>query len=236
MPELIAAEPSGRLVRPIRLLALPVFLAAILAILCYLCTGQSLDLFIGSLFLAALITPPLAAIAGQSSRALLCSLAVSLTFACCWLPLLWNYAISLAQLLQCLLVLWTFLAVAALGVVLLMSLGCGRVPSSAIITIMTLAWLTTPLWLSAALAGSQLRWSVALHPLLAINGIVPQLGIWTEQQIAYGLTNVGQDVQYQLPGSPWPIIAVHTGAGLALLWLTENVRRNRPTDRPRESQ
>jgi hypothetical protein len=236
MPELIAAEPSGRLVHPNRLLALSVFLAAILAVLCYLCTGQSLDLFIGSLFLAALITPPLAAIAGQSTGALLCSLAVSFTFACCWFPLLWNYAINLAQLLQCLIVLWTFLLVAALGVRLLMRLGCGRVPSSAIITVMTLAWFTTPLWLSAALAGSQLRWSVALHPLLAINGIVPQLGFWTEHQIAYGLTNVGQDVQYQLPRSPWPIIAVQAGSGLVLWGITEHVRRTRPPDRLVKSQ
>jgi hypothetical protein len=91
-------------------------------------------------------------------------------------------------------------------VLLLMGLRCSAVVSSAIATIAVLAWLSFPIWLSGALPGSQLKASVLLQPLFAINGVLPQLGIWTEQQVAYGLTNVGQDVPYQLPASPWPAI------------------------------
>ena len=104
--------------------------------------------------------------------------------------------------------------------------GCGvdATIGRAAIMILGGAWLTWPLWLSAA--PSVL---VQLHPLLNVNAAVSaRLGIWTEQPIAYSLISLGQDVPYRLPPSPWPCVGFHAVLGLAACFLgTVLSRRSR---------
>jgi hypothetical protein len=81
-----------------------------------------------------------------------------------------------------------------------------------------LAWLSWPIWLSPHV--SNVNWLVTLHPLLAINSLLQDLGIWSQQPLAYQLTALGQDVEYTLP-SPRFSIAFHAivaaaGVGLAI--------------------
>jgi hypothetical protein len=86
-------------------------------------------------------------------------------------------------------------------------------------------WLTWPIWLSHALQtspGQRITDNlVPVHPLLVINGVLPQLGVWSEHPIAYHLTNIGQDISYTLPHSILPCLILHLAvagilAGIAL--------------------
>jgi len=202
------------------LMVLGLVVSATMGTCCYLIAGNSLDLFIGSVLLACSLTPPLAAIAGQLPGAALTVLAVAIGIGSAWiLPVCKGY-IAFGQWADCMMVLGTTLLMAGFAVLLLMRVGCSALGSSAIITILIMAWLTFPIWLSGALSGSRLRWPVLLHPLFVINGIVPQLGFWTEQQVAYGLTNLGQDAQYQLPQSAWLVIGFQGGLALVMFLAT----------------
>jgi len=179
-----------------------------LSLVGYQVTGATLDLFVGGIFIAALITPPLAAVSSQSA------IGICLGIAGTWWLAVHRYAISIGQWSMCLGVLISFTLVLTTTVRLLIRLKLPAVVASAIITLLSLAWLTWPIWLSSTLAGAQLHWSVIFQPILVINHIISNLGIWTEQQVAYGLTNLGQDVQYQLPSSAWPIIAMQSGLSI----------------------
>jgi hypothetical protein len=206
------------------------FVSLLIGFCCYQIAGNSLDLFIGGVLLGCIVCPPLTAIAGQTPGAALAPVGISIGIGCFWILPVWKHAIELAQWGSCMLVLCTLLLAVSFGVLLLIRLGCSTVASSAIATIAMLAWLSFPIWMSGALPGTRLHWSVLLHPLFAINGIVPQLGIWTEQQVAYGLTNVGQDAPYQLPTSAWPVIGFQSGLAMAML-LLQCVLRARPSAR-----
>ena len=68
--------------------------------------------------------------------------------------------------------------------------------ASALATAVGLIWLAWPVWGSTLPAAGGVA---DLHPLLAANGLLSGLGIWTERPIAYHLTALGQDVPYRLP-------------------------------------
>jgi hypothetical protein len=163
---------------------------------CYWTAGPSLDLLLGSVILAAIGTPPLCTISTWSF------VAVALGAALVWLlnPVGW---------FACAILLVAFLAAEAGVTRLLMRVHLHPVAASAIVTTISLLWLTWPAWASPWLPGHSVRWLVMFHPLMAINTAASELGIWTEQRVAYRLTNLGQDVPYQLPTSIWPCVAVH---------------------------
>src|SRR5690606_11475731 len=51
------------------------------------------------------------------------------------------------------------------------------------------AWLTWPLWLSAAMTDRLVSTLTPVHPLMAVNTAVSSLGLWTEQAgVLYSLT------------------------------------------------
>ena len=103
------------------------------------------------------------------------------------------------------------LLVAQAGVVrLVMRAGATSTLANAVGVAATLSWLTWPLWLTGAPQGA-----VNVHPLLALNGVLPGIGNWTELPIAYRLTTLGQDVPYTLPTSAWPSVAIHLLVGAA---------------------
>ena len=60
-------------------------------------------------------------------------------------------------------------------------------------------------------------WLAPAHPLLAMNRILLDLGIWTQQPWMYRHTTLGQDVAYALPGTIWPCVLLHAVMALGLL-------------------
>jgi hypothetical protein len=63
--------------------------------------------------------------------------------------------------------------------------------------------------------------------MMSINGILKDLGDWTEQPIAYYLTTLGQDVQYRMPTSAWPMIGMHAIVIVLLLLIERASRRTK---------
>jgi hypothetical protein len=197
--------------------------------ICYCVTGISLDLFIGSLFAVAIVAPPLAAIAGRLPGMFGIAVGAVLGVACWWWLPVSSGSISVDQCLGCETVLVGFVVAQLAIVQLLMRCGIPAVLVSGMAMPAALAWLAWPIWLSGAMSGSLLQVAVCLHPIFVINGIVPSLGIWSEQQVAYSLTSIGQDAAYQLPRSMWPILIFELGlvAGVASIgWLQDRCRRS----------
>ncbi len=96
--------------------------------------------------------------------------------------------------------------------------------AGAIVTLLAMAWLGWPIWLSPWLGfhGSDavVARLTAVHPLLAINAIAPQFGYWPQSRYMYSLTGLSQDVLLSLPGSTLAVTAFHLiVAGVALLLL-----------------
>jgi hypothetical protein len=161
-----------------------------------------------------LLVPPAAAIAGRGPGGGLMGTMIGLGIGGVWLLPVFRDVMSCGQWALCVGIVLS-LAVLVEAVVRLILVVASPLTASATVTLLGLAWLTWPIWLATWLAGASLRWSVALHPLFAINHVVANLGIWTEQQVAYNLTTLGQDVSYQLPRSAWPVIGFQLGlAGL----------------------
>ena len=103
---------------------------------------------------------------------------------------------------------------------------------SAAVTVAAWLWLSFPIWLGPAMGArgwDAPTWLTALHPLFAMNTAVLELGIWTQQPIAYQLTPFGQDVAYALPATIWPFLLFHAAAVglLALLRWFAGLRRRR---------
>jgi hypothetical protein len=185
----------------------PLLLSTTVAGGCYLITGPSLDLFIGSLLLVALLTPPLA-LASDSIGTIF---AIILGAIIIWLIPTLDHAITFTQWFSCTSILFAtvfaFTAIARLFIRLRVT----PILASALTTILTLSWLTWPVWASPRLAGVRVSLPVRLHPLFTLNAACNNLGVWTEQRVAYHLTNLGQDAIYQLPPSIFPAVAFHLG-------------------------
>src|SRR5690242_13179434 len=121
--------------RFLRLATAPLILAAGATALCYTVAGDSLGFWLGPVALCALIVPPLAAGERDRLRAIVLSGAVTDGIAVMWLiaAALLSRA-TLLQWLMCYLVLLAF-AWALCGITRLLR-------SGAIVTIISLAWLT----------------------------------------------------------------------------------------------
>lgn len=185
--------------------------------LCYFIAGNSLDLFIGGLFFAVLLVCPLSAIAGRLPGSWIVVMGVSSGITVSWWMPVHHGFISARQWFECVAVLFSFVAMMAILVAVLMRMGLSPMASMATTTMTALLWLTWPIWLSGSLSGSSLRGSVMFQPIFAINHAVSNLGIWTEQQVAYNLTNLGQDTQYRLPGSVWPAVGLQAAIAVVLI-------------------
>jgi hypothetical protein len=181
--------------------------------------------------LATLLLPPLCLCEETIAARLLVMFGVTDGIGLLVLVCTWGASFSLWNLVQAYVVMLSY-TIALLGLANLIS-GFGksptwRVPSAAIATIAGLLWLTWPVWLAAALPAHEqfARWLVAPHPLLTLNGLFREFGIWTQRPVAYQhLMTLGQDLPYQLPLSIWPMVAVHGAVGLLLLGASRAGRR-----------
>ena len=85
-----------------------------------------------------------------------------------------------------------------------------RLLPASLVTLIAVAWLSWPIWLVTFLRGAgtcTIYWLVQTHPPLVANGVLTWEPPWSERALAYRLTNLNQDVMYQLPTSAWRAIA-----------------------------
>jgi len=194
--------------------ALPALLiSAGATIWCCWAVGANLGLFLGSILLLTLYTPPLVLAEKYQSRwiaaaCVVMGVAIVLAFA------IISIDVTIFELLRCVIVLGAY-AFALTGFASLLT--AARFPASiaAGITIfLFLAWLTWPVWLSPWMTQRMADWLTPANPLLAINGVVKHLGPWDRAPIAYrSLTVLNQDVPYHLPTSIIPAILLHLVIG-----------------------
>jgi hypothetical protein len=170
--------------------------------------------------MASLLVPPLCLLRRGLFHSMMITASVCDGLALVWLIALFNSPVTLIQLLLCymLLAAWCVglwgltYAVARMGLSL-------EIIASAIVVGIALLWLTSPIWLPAS-TGMSINSLLSVHPLFALNGVLKDLGIWTQHPLAYRyLFTLGQDVPYTLPASVWPCVVVHGAIGLVGLGI-----------------
>lgn len=201
----------------------PFVISLLSAIACYWAGGASLGLFICGLVLVTIIVP----IVSMAEQSILNRL-VATAFVVFAISIVWLFGIMhnetwVKEWLGSMFVLDAY-AIALVGLVSgLRAVRCSSVVSAALSVIVGLFWLTWPIWLSRTWNGEEsapgVERLVLLHPGMAINGQVIKLGAWSEQSVAYHLTDLSQNVPYSLPSSIWPCVLLHAILGIALLLL-----------------
>ena len=231
----MTTRPTTDLCFFLRTAAAPTALGALGALGCYLAAGRSLGFYLGPVVAAALLVPPLVAWQARPLAALIVTGSIIDAIGIAWLITVFAGDISVTDWLACYVTL-AAVAVALCGGTWAMRRAIGATAAAAVVTVVALVWLTWPLWLSPHLSGSRgaglVSWLAPLHPLLAINHVLLDLGAWTQQRLMYAHTALGQDVPLALPRSIWPCAIVHLLTGLALLWAAAESSRRRELARP----
>jgi hypothetical protein len=195
----------------------PITLSLGTTLLCLGIAGASFGLFIGGLIFVTILTPTLF-FWRESMRDRLSVIGLlAIGTGVAWIPAAFA-TITLMQLLGCCTILIGY--VSALGGIAL-SLHRIRIPpgvASTITVVIAFAWLTWPIWLSQHVSTQAAGWLVAAHPILSINGVVPQLGVWTHTGVMYQISALGQDVPYTLPTSILTCVLIHGLIGALTLW------------------
>ena len=217
-------------------IAVPPFaLLAALTTCCYLAAGATLPLYVGGVALALVLTPPLVLAHEQRVDRLLAAASIADGVGVVWLVATFRSDVTIAQWLAAY-VLLAACVIAALGLAAALARVFGELFASALATLLALAWLAWPIWLSGWVdrpsVVDAIAWLVPAHPLLALNGLLVHLGVWGELPLMYQLTSLGQDVPYSLPGSVATCVAVHFLLGGALLLLSADRRRRAAVDEP----
>ena len=208
---------------------IPLLLSLAFTAACYLAAGPSLGLFIGGVFVATLLAPPLVLWRDDALDRVMVAMSVVDGVAIVWLVAVFTTDTTFAHWLAAYVLLAAYVT-ALEGITLaLRRVRFGDVASSAVTVTLALAWLTWPVWFSAWATASTVRVLVRVHPLFALNGLLHHLGVWGEGRLAYRLTNLGQDVPYHLPNSVHRAIVLHMLLGGALLLLACRRRRTGPS-------
>jgi len=201
--------------------------------MCYVSAGPTLGLFLGPLIFVTILVPPLAMAEEVSVNRLIAVTALLLPFWLMWIVFSRRAEVHVDECLASCVVLTAY-AVAIVG--LSVGLRMLRLPalvSAALSVTAGLVWLTWPIWASRTWHGGESEASVgrvvACHPLFAINAQVTQsLGNWTEQSLAYHLTDLAQNVSFSFPQSIWPCVLLHGLFGAMLLTLSIWLENRRP--------
>jgi hypothetical protein len=210
---------------------IPFSLALLLAVLCYVCAGATLGLYLGGLAVVGLIVPPV--LLGQRT---LLDVVVAVggmivAIAIVWLIPVFQSVVAIFEWLGGCMVLGAY-AISLLGI------SCrvvgSAVVASALTVILGLSWLTWPIWLAPGLTGAGRERIVAdlvyAHPLFGLSGAMKSAFPvpWAQYRIAYILTNIGDDIPYELPATIIPCLLLHFSTGGVLLFASR-LRRRRPS-------
>jgi hypothetical protein len=195
-------------------------LSAAFSFTCLVLFGSSLALFLSGLFLIIPLLPPLVLTQRTAiARAFVASCVVD-GVGIIWLVAVASPQVSFLQWLRCYLILISFTTLVSGLSVSLLRARIATLAASAITVVLSLIWLSAPIWLASNLSITGAARFVEIHPVFAINGVLAHLGAWTHWPIAYrSLTTLGQDIPYTLPTSIWPCAAVHLIPGIALWWV-----------------
>jgi hypothetical protein len=221
-------------------LLLPLLLASAATAACYWAAGPTLGLFLGSVAVAALLSPALICGPDTVGGRVMAGAGVVHGIVIVLLVAVFRSDTTLGQWAECYLLLAAF--VVALGglVVALRGLRLNPVAAAALTTTLALAWLTWPIWLAPHLNGTPgqriVSWVVPAHPLFAMNAVVAvNAGIWDEQTLMYFLSNF-PDLLYPLPHGVWAAAALHAAGGIVLMlftWFFLRIRVRRAPGLPR---
>ena len=236
LPLPLGTPSSSSTVRRFLAVALPPFLLlAVLTACCYLAAGPTLGLHIGGLALAMTLTPQFVAAHRAPIERVLAIASLIDGVGIVWLIAMFRSDVTFGQWLAAYVLLATC-AIGAAGVTLALAHLIGALFASALSTVIALAWLTWPIWLSAWIEQPGLarvmNWLVPLHPLLALNGLLPHLGVWGESPLMYQLTSLGQDIPYSLPNSIAFCAGAHLLLGSALLLVSAARKPRASVDEP----
>lgn len=213
--------------RAFRIAALPFLLGAAGTSLCYLAAANTLGFYLGPVFIVTLILPPLVAAETRGIRATLVAGAVVDAVGLAWLIFVFGPTLTLAQWLACYACL-AACAFASASTVWVLRRMIGALAASSITVLLGVAWLTWPVWTSSFLTRGLAAWLTPAHPLMAINRVLLDHGVWTEQRLMYAHATLGQDVPYTLPASIWPCVLAHgLIAAPAPLWAWRRARWSR---------
>ena len=214
----------------LRCAAYPLALGMVATILCYLAAGRSLGFFLGAVAMACLIVPPLVAGARDRLAAVIIAGSVVDAIGIVWLFAVIGHGVTLAQWLACYSVLAAF-AFGVAGLTWVLRRAVAAIASSAIAVVIAVGWLSWPIWTSPWVTAEVAAWLAPAHPLLAMNRVLLDLGVWTQQPWMYRHTTLGQDVAFALPRTIWPCIVMHAVMAMGLL-----VRAAEPTRAARAAQ
>jgi hypothetical protein len=166
--------------------------------------GRNLGLFFGGLLLASILAPLLVVVEKELKSRILIVTGIVGAMTIVWLSCVFNDAITLGEWSGAVMVLLVFaLAAAALAALFARV----RIPPAAVVVV-AIAWLSWPIWLAPALRGGQsseriVGVVVAVNPTFAMQGaLAKSFNVpWAQYRIAYRLTNIGDDIPYQMPTS-----------------------------------
>jgi hypothetical protein len=218
--------------REVLITALPPFVIGVVATsACLVAAGTSLGLYFGGMVIAALTIPALSV---RHERVLEASIAAGGAIdgvGIVWLVAVLFSATTLGQWLPAFFLLVAS-GLACFALVMFLRAIFGSTASSAIVVIVAFAWLSVPIWLRATAAA---HLSV-IHPLMALNRVFIEQGVWTQQRLMYQLTSLGQDVPYSLPASIFPCVFAHAFMAVSLGWPAWwMARRGESAARPPEA-
>ena len=205
-------------------------LAAGFTIAAMLTCGASLGLFFAGFFTLTMLLPPLLLTRDAISQQLFIAACAVDGIATVWLFAVASPQISFMQWLACYVLLVAYASLPAGMTICLLRLRLAPLAASALTVVLSLAWLTWPVWLVPHLTGPSAEQTVArlasIHPLFAVNGTLAHLGDWSHWPIAYrSLTTLGQDIAYTLPAGIWPAVATHLMPAILLLFAARFIRR-----------
>ncbi len=222
IPNIVHGSPQTRAQNPWLAPIVPLLLSAAAMAICYRAVGATLGLFLGGLFVSALITAPLVAAEDTWLARVLAACGVIHGITVIWLVSALRADLGLGVWAACYLV-QSALVLAITGcVALLRAMRFGRIAAGAVATTLSLAWLTWPIWLSPILHGVRgvtlAAWLVPAHPVFAINApLRATMGNWSEQAMAYRLTSLTDDIAYAAPQEITRSVLVHAMIGSVLI-------------------
>lgn len=197
----------------------PLLLTAVGTYICYAAAGLSLGLFLGGILWGGVLSGTFIAAEKTWLGRWAAGIGAVHGIAGVWLfaSIKGNFPLGLWWLSYLSLTATVF----AIGgiISLLRRMRCGPIGSGAIVTVVALAWLLWPIWLSPALHGERgdriVSILVPANPMFAVNAILRErLGYWVEQSIAYHYTSLSDDVSYSLPHSVWWCVGWHGATGV----------------------
>lgn len=217
-----ASPAAGRAAWAAVLAGLPALLVSAAATAwCWHAAGPGLGLYLGAVLLATIYTPSLV-LAGTSPRDRAAAACGAVLGAACVLAASTGAAdVTAGECFRCCLVLAAYVFALSGIAIVWESIQFPPSVAAALTTILAMAWVGWPVWLSPWMTQHLADRLTPVNPALAVNAVVRHLGSWDHAPVAYrALTVLDQDVPYHLPRSIFPAVLLHLllGApGLALI-------------------